>query len=96
MKVPPTTVIRFANLPSLVFPGKNKVGYFLDRPRIQMSTAKTPRQTPGVWGVSFILYNVGDSMEPCGTLAFMSLGIDISPSTMTEFSLRKRKSNTLN
>jgi hypothetical protein len=26
-----TTVIRFANLPSLVFPGKNKVGYFLDR-----------------------------------------------------------------
>jgi hypothetical protein len=33
MKVPPTTVIIFANLPSLVFPGKNKVGYFLDRPR---------------------------------------------------------------
>jgi hypothetical protein len=31
MKVPPTTAIRFANLPSLVFPGKNKVGYFLDR-----------------------------------------------------------------
>jgi hypothetical protein len=31
MKVPPTTVIRFANLPSLVFPEKNKVGYFLDR-----------------------------------------------------------------
>jgi hypothetical protein len=28
---PPTTVIRFANLPSLVSPGKNKVGYFLDR-----------------------------------------------------------------
>jgi hypothetical protein len=37
MKAPPTTtttVIRFANLPSLVFPGKSKVGYFLDRPRI--------------------------------------------------------------
>jgi hypothetical protein len=33
MKVPPTTVIRFANLLSLVFLGKNKVGYFLDRPR---------------------------------------------------------------
>jgi hypothetical protein len=35
VKVPPpttTTVIRFANLPSLVFPGKNKVSYFLDRP----------------------------------------------------------------
>jgi hypothetical protein len=31
---PPTTVIRFANLLSLVFLGKNKVGYFLDRPRI--------------------------------------------------------------
>jgi hypothetical protein len=29
---PPTIVNRFANLPSLVFPGKNKVGYFLDRP----------------------------------------------------------------
>jgi hypothetical protein len=26
-------VITFPNLPSLVFPGKNKVGYFLDRPR---------------------------------------------------------------
>jgi hypothetical protein len=36
MKVPPTTVIRFANLPSLVFPGKNKVGCFLDRPRIPL------------------------------------------------------------
>jgi hypothetical protein len=24
-------VIRFANLPSLVFPGKNKAGYILDR-----------------------------------------------------------------
>jgi hypothetical protein len=34
MKVLPTTVIRFANLPSLVFPGKNKVGYFLDRPHM--------------------------------------------------------------
>jgi hypothetical protein len=33
MKVPPTTVIRFANLPSLGFPGKNKVRYFLDGPR---------------------------------------------------------------
>jgi hypothetical protein len=33
MKVPPSTMVRFANLPSLVFPGKNKVGYFLDRPR---------------------------------------------------------------
>jgi hypothetical protein len=28
---PPSAVIRFANLPSLVFPGKNKVGYFLNR-----------------------------------------------------------------
>jgi hypothetical protein len=34
MKVPSTTLIRFANLPSLVFLGKNEVGYFLDRPRI--------------------------------------------------------------
>jgi hypothetical protein len=31
---PPTTVIRFTNLLSLVFLGKNKVGYFLDRPCI--------------------------------------------------------------
>jgi hypothetical protein len=31
MKVPPTTVIRFSNLLSLVFPGKNKVGYFFNR-----------------------------------------------------------------
>jgi hypothetical protein len=29
-----TTVIRFVNLPSLVFLEKNKVEYFLDRPRI--------------------------------------------------------------
>jgi hypothetical protein len=28
---PSTIVIRFANLPSLVFLGKNKVGYFLNR-----------------------------------------------------------------
>jgi hypothetical protein len=34
MKVPPTTVIRFANLLSLVSPGKNKVGFFLDRPHM--------------------------------------------------------------
>jgi hypothetical protein len=34
MKVPSTTVIRFANLSSLVFRGKNKVGYFLDRPHM--------------------------------------------------------------
>jgi hypothetical protein len=31
MKVLPTTVIRFANLPSLVFPEKNKVRYCLNR-----------------------------------------------------------------
>jgi hypothetical protein len=38
-KGPPTTVIRFANLPSLFFPGINKVGYFLNRP---LFTSHTP------------------------------------------------------
>jgi hypothetical protein len=41
MKVPPSTVIRVANLPSLVFPGKNKVGYFLDRPCMHLRKTKT-------------------------------------------------------
>jgi hypothetical protein len=29
------------------------------------------------------LYSVGDRTEPCGTRAFISLGVDISPSTET-------------
>jgi hypothetical protein len=31
----------------------------------------------------YILYNVGDRTEPCGTPAFISLAADISPSTET-------------
>jgi hypothetical protein len=30
-----------------------------------------------------VLYRVGDRKEPCGTLACISLGVDISPSTET-------------
>jgi hypothetical protein len=38
-----------------------------------------------VWGVSLInrLYGVEDRTEPCGTPAFIHLGVDISPSTET-------------
>jgi hypothetical protein len=34
-----------------------------------------------------MLYNVGDRRETCGTPACISLGVDISPSTVTEFSV---------
>jgi hypothetical protein len=52
---------------------------------ILVLSAKRPRQTPGVWCVLFvyILCNVGDRAEPCGTPACISLGVDISPSTET-------------
>jgi hypothetical protein len=52
---------------------------------IQVSSAKIPRYTPDVWGVSFMyrLYNVGDRTEPCGTPACISLGVYSSPSTET-------------
>jgi hypothetical protein len=40
MKFPPTTEIRFASLPSLVSLGKNKVGYFLDRKRINQLSVR--------------------------------------------------------
>jgi hypothetical protein len=32
------------------------------------------------------LYNVGDRTEPCGTLAYISLGVDVSSLTETIFS----------
>jgi hypothetical protein len=32
---------------------------------------------------TYILYNVEDRTEPCGTPACISLGVDISPSTET-------------
>jgi hypothetical protein len=41
VKVPSTTLIRSANLPSLVFLGKNKVRYFLDRPHRPVSLLPT-------------------------------------------------------
>jgi len=52
---------------------------------IHVSSAKRASWTPGVWGVSFIykLYSVGARTEPCGTPAFISLGVDSSPSTET-------------
>jgi hypothetical protein len=50
-----------------------------------VSSAKSAKFTPGVWGVSFIykLYRVGDRTEPCGTPACMYRGVDSSPSTET-------------
>jgi hypothetical protein len=42
------------------------------------------------WDTMYISYTVGDRAEPCGTPAFISLGRDISLSTKTEFSLRKK------
>jgi hypothetical protein len=49
----------------------------------EVSSAKRPREAPGVWGVSLIYrqYNVGDRTEPCGTPAYIFLGVDSSPST---------------
>jgi hypothetical protein len=34
-------------------------------------------------GIIYILYNVGNRPEPCGTLAYISLGVEILPSTET-------------
>jgi hypothetical protein len=58
---------------------------FVRRIYIQVSSAKRPRETPGVWGVWFIyrLYNVRDRTEPCSSSACISLGLDISHSTDT-------------
>jgi hypothetical protein len=44
---------------------------------IQVSSPKKPRQTPAVWGISFIciLYSVGNRTETCGTPACISLGV---------------------
>jgi adenine-specific DNA methylase len=39
----------------------------------------------------YILYRVGDRTEPCGTPAYISLGVDISPSTETLNFLFERK-----
>jgi hypothetical protein len=38
---------------------------------------------------------VRDRTEPSGTPAFISLGVDISISIETEFSLRKKRDNKL-
>jgi hypothetical protein len=50
-----------------------------------VSSAKSARFTPIVWGASFTykLYSVGDRTETCGTPTFIYLGVDISPSTET-------------
>jgi hypothetical protein len=37
------------------------------------------------------VYNVGDRTQPCGTSAYISLGIDISPSTKALNFLWERK-----
>jgi hypothetical protein len=42
-----------------------------------------------------MLYNVGDKNEPCGGPASVSLGVDISLSIETEFSMRRNKANQL-
>jgi hypothetical protein len=52
-------------------------------PYIHVSSAKSARWTPRLWGASFIykLYRVGDRTEPCSTPDCISLVVDISPST---------------
>jgi hypothetical protein len=64
--------------PSLQF--SENITFLLSVAYIQVPLTKQPRHKPSVWGVSFMykLYNVGDRMEPCGTPACISLGIDIS------------------
>jgi hypothetical protein len=39
---------------------------------------------------------VGDRTEPCGIPACIHLGVDISPSTETELSLRSKLAKELN
>jgi hypothetical protein len=34
-------------------------------------------------------------VEPCGTLSYITLVVDISPSAETEFSMRKKRANKL-
>jgi hypothetical protein len=66
---------------------------------MQVSSAKRARLTPVVWGVSFMykLQSVGGWTEPCGTPAFIFLGVDISPSTETlNFLFEKKLTNKLN
>jgi hypothetical protein len=46
-----------------------------------VSSAKRLIEISDVWGVSFmyILYNVGDRTEPCGTPDCIFLGVNMSP-----------------
>jgi hypothetical protein len=45
--------------------------------------------------IIYIVYSIGVRAEPCGTPACVSLGINISPLTETEFSMRKKRANEL-
>jgi hypothetical protein len=58
-----------------------------------MSSQRGLRGTPGVSGVSFIykLQRVRARVEPCGTSACISRGVDSSPSTGTMDVLLDRK-----
>jgi len=53
--------------------------------RMYMCHQQKAKWTPGVWGAPFIykLYRVGARMEPCGTSACISLGVESSPYTET-------------
>jgi hypothetical protein len=78
--------------PSLVFIDCNIPAFTSGRQRVeptldlsQNTSAKRYRFIPEVWGLSLMykLHIVGDRTEPCGTLACMYFGVDISPSTET-------------